>query len=150
MESFGRDWAFVTGEDLEGPAWYPPLREAGPAVARVVSSGPDEDLEKIAFVLLEAVACARRSIRLMTPYFLPDESIVTALSLAALRGVEIDLLVPRVSNHRYVDWAMRAHVAPLLEAGVRIWLNRPPFDHSKLLVVDGEWCFVRKRQHGHA
>lgn len=142
MEAFARDWAFVTGEDLEGPGWFPKVADSGHAVARVVSSGPDEDLEKIAFVLLEAIACARHSIRLMTPYFLPDEAIVTALALAAIRGVEVDLLIPRVSNHRYVDWGVRAHVGPLLEAGVRIWLNRPPFDHSKLLVVDGEWCFV--------
>ncbi len=59
-----------------------------------------------------------------------------------MRGVTVDVIIPQASNHRVVDWATRAHVGPLLEAGVRIWLDRPPFDHSKLMVVDGSWCFV--------
>ena len=92
--------------------------------------------------MLQAVTCARRSVVVMTPYFLPDERLVSALALAALRGVGVDLVVPERSNHRPVDWAMRAHVAPLLQAGCRIWLNPPPFDHSKLMVVDGEWSLV--------
>ena len=66
--------------------------------------------------MLEAIACARRSIQMMTPYFLPDERMVTALSLAAMRGVDVDVIVPEVSDHRLVDWALYAHVGPLLEA----------------------------------
>ena len=105
--------------------------------ARVVTSGPDADLRKIEIAVLEAIATARRHIRLATPYFLPGELVVNALSLAALRGIEVDVVVPGRSDHRFVDFAMRAHVDPLLDAGVRIWLDDPPFDHSKLLVVDG-------------
>ena len=105
-------------------------------------SGPDADVEKIEFVILHALAYARHSVRFVTPYFLPDEVVMNALVLAAQRGVCVDVIVPRVSDHPFIDWATRAHVAPLLRNGVRIWLDAPPFDHSKALVVDGAWCFI--------
>lgn len=140
--AFSREWAFVTGEELEGPRWFPPLPPAGGTAARVVTSGPDADVRKIEIVVLEAIACARRSVRLTTPYFLPAETVVNALALAALRGVSVDVVIPGRSDHRVVDWAARAHVDPLLDAGVRIWLDAPPFDHSKVLVIDEAWCFV--------
>lgn len=140
--AFAREWAFVTGEDLDGPRWFPPLSPAGATAARVVTSGPDADVRKIELVVLEAISCARRSIRLATPYFLPAEMVVNALCLAALRGIAVDVVIPGKSDHRFIDWASRAHFDPLLEAGVAIWLDAPPFDHSKLLVVDEAWCFV--------
>ena len=111
-------------------------------MARVVTSGPDADIEKIEYVVLHALNSAQRSIRLVTPYFLPSDVLATALSLAATRGVTVDVIIPQASNHRVVDWATRAHVGPLLEEGVRIWLNDPPFEHSKMLVIDEAWCFV--------
>ncbi|TXM67647.1 cardiolipin synthase [Methylobacterium sp. WL69] len=140
--AFASDWIFVTGEDLAGEAWFPSLVPAGSIPARVVTSGPDADLRKIELVILQAVACATRSIRLSTPYFLPNEILTSALCLAANRGIRVDVIIPKVSDHRFVDWATRAHVDPLLRNGVRIWLDAPPFDHSKLLVVDGTWCFI--------
>ncbi len=141
-EAFAQDWEFVTGETLDGEAWFPPLARAGEAVARVVTSGPDQDLEKIEFLIMQALGAARSSVRVMTPYLLPDERLVTALALAAMRGVTVDLVLPERSNHRLVDWATRADIGPLLEAGARLWRNKPPFDHSKIMVVDDEWCFV--------
>ena len=142
VEAFASDWAFLTGESLEGEAWFPTLDAAGDAVARVVTAGPDEDLEKVEFSAMQAIACARRSIRVLTPYFLPDQPVMTALSLAAMRGVAVDVVVPERSDNRMVEWAMRAHVGPLLHDGVRMWRSPPPFRHSKVLVVDGEWSLV--------
>jgi cardiolipin synthase len=142
MEAFARDWSFVTDEDLTSPAWFPPLAPAGEAIARVITSGPDLDLEKIEFLVLEAVACARRSIQVVTPYFLPDERLITSLSMAAMRGVAVEIVMPEASNHRLIDWAARANVGPLLSHGGRIWLNPPPFDHSKILVIDGQWSMI--------
>src|SRR5450755_3834818 len=78
----------------------------------------------------------------MTPYFLPDERIITALALAAVRGVNVDIVLPLSSNHPSVDWSTRAHIGPLLTAGCRIWTHALPFDHSKLMCVDGMWSFV--------
>jgi cardiolipin synthase len=141
-EAFAQDWAFVTGERLAGEAWFPPLAPAGPTAARVVTSGPDADIQKIEFLAMEAVACARRSVRIATPYFLPDERLITALALAALRGVKVEIVLPEVNDHRLMDWALRAIARPLLDQGCRIWLNPPPFEHTKLMVVDDAWCMI--------
>ena len=78
----------------------------------------------------------------MTPYFLPDERLTTALCLAAMRGVPVDIVVPEKSDHRAVDWAARNNFGPLIDAGCHIWLNPPPFDHSKILVVDRTWTLI--------
>lgn len=141
-EAFAGQWYFTSGETLAGAAWFPKLAPVGDSLMRVVTSGPDQDLEKIEILILEAIGCARSSIQIMTPYFLPDDRIITALALAAMRGVVVDIVLPEHSNHPTVDWAMRAHIGPLLAAGCRIWTHLPPFDHSKLLAVDGIWCFV--------
>jgi cardiolipin synthase len=145
-ETFADDWTFVTDEDLQGDAWLPrrtvDTQPDDGALARVIDSGPDEDLEKVEFAIHQAVACARTSIAVMTPYFLPDERMITALSLAAMRGVAVDLVIPANSNHALVDWATRTNVEPLLADGVRIWCSPPPFHHAKIMVVDGEWCLI--------
>lgn len=144
MDVFADDWAFTTREQLAGERWYPELKSVpgGQSVARVVTSGPDQDLEKIEFVILEAIACARSSVKVMTPYFLPDERIMTGLSLAAFRGVEVDVVLPEHSNHPTLDWGSRAQIGPLLAAGCRLWTHPAPFDHSKLMTVDNTWCLV--------
>ncbi len=142
MDAFARDWVFTAGETLDSEAWFPEPSEAGDCVCRVISSGPDEDFEKIQMVLLEAISTAASSIKLMTPYFLPDDQVVTALALAAMRGVDVELVVPRRSNHRFVDLAMRGHIAPLIEHGVHVWFAKRPFNHAKLMTVDGHWCLV--------
>ena len=142
VEAFAQDWEFVTAESLGGDAWFPRIAHCRGSLARMIDSGPDEDLEKVEFAVLQAISCARTSISVMTPYFLPDERLITALSLAAMRGVIVDLVVPERSNHALVDWATRAHVGPLLSDGVRIWRSPSPFHHSKLMVVDMEWCLI--------
>ena len=144
MDVFAQDWTFTTGEEIEGESWFPDPddRQAGETLARVVTSGPDQDLEKIRSVLVEACACAQTSIKVMTPYFLPGVEVMSALTMAAMRGVRVDVVVPERSDHRFVDLAMRAHVGPLIEAGVRFWRGPPPFNHSKLMIVDKRWCLV--------
>src|SRR5580658_7002130 len=141
-EAFAGQWYFTTGETLAGAAWFPAPSSAGDSLARVITSGPDQDLEKIELLVLEAIGCARSSIQIMTPYFLPDDRIITALALAAMRNVVVDIVLPAHSNHPTVDWAMRAHIAPLLAAGCRVWTHAAPFDHSKLMTVDGMWSLV--------
>jgi cardiolipin synthase len=142
IEVFAADWLFATKKRLEGDNWFPVLTPAGDSTARVVTSGPDNDLEKIEFMILQALSCARSSIKIMTPYFLPDERIITAMSLAAFRGVEVDLVLPEHSNHPTVDWGSRVQMAPLLKAGCRVWTYPAPFNHSKLMTVDGLWAMV--------
>ena len=141
-EAFADDWLYETGERLLDEAWFPKLAPVGDAVARVITSGPDEDLEQIEFAILHAISCARRSIRIATPYFLPPDLLTTALGLAAMRGVGVDILVPEQSNHRVLDWARRVALRQLVEAGCRVWLLPAPFDHSKLMTVDDAWSLI--------
>jgi cardiolipin synthase len=142
MLAFTEDWLFSSGETLDGPAWFPDVADAGPAPARVITSGPDHDVEKLEFVIMGALAAARRSVHVATPYFLPDDRICSALELAALRGVEVDIVIPESSDHPTLDWATRAQIGPLLQAGCRIWLTRPPFNHAKLMSIDGIWSLI--------
>jgi len=142
QEAFAADWAFTTGETLDGDLWFPELEDRGGVVARVIADGPDADFETIRWTLLAALAEAQQSVQIVTPYFLPDPALVTALNLAVLRGVRIDIILPARSNLRYVDWASRAMWWQVLERGCRIWLTVPPFDHSKLMIVDGHWVLL--------
>lgn len=142
QEVFADDWLFTTGEALRGPGWFPPLAPCGSVIARGITDGPDEDLDKLRWTMLGALAAARRSVRILTPYFLPDPAVISALNLAALRGVDVDIVLPGRSNLPLVHWASRAHWWQVLERGCRLWLSPPPFDHSKLMVVDEGWAFV--------
>jgi len=92
-------------------------------------------------VILQALSCGAHVNQDHDPYFLPDERIITALSLAAYRGVEVDLVLPEHSNHPTVDWGSRVQMGPLLKAGCRVWTYPAPFNHSKLMTIDdlGPW-----------
>ncbi len=140
--SFQDDWTFTTGESLDAAFWWGEAHGRHGAPARAISSGPDQSVDRLVMVLLSAINSARSSIRIATPYFLPDEQVLTALQLAALRGVRVDIVIPAVNNHRLVGWAVQAHIRPLLKMGCRLWRAPPPFDHSKLMVVDGDWCLI--------
>ncbi|GBQ46492.1 cardiolipin synthase [Komagataeibacter sucrofermentans] len=141
-EAFARDWAFTVGEELTAEIYFPPQPSCGETPGRIVTAGPDMDLEKIEYTMLQAFTMARHSIRLMTPYFLPDDRFLTELELASLRGIEVDIVVPAHSNHTLLDWARAANLPRFLDSGCRIWMARPPFNHSKLMVVDRHWSFV--------
>ena len=139
MEVFADDWSFTTGEELVGTAWFPQIAPVGPVVSRDIATGPHEDSQKMLWTLFGAVAEARSSVRIVTPYFLPDEPLMTALGLAAMGGVQVDIVLPERNNLPPVAWASASRLAQLVSSGCRIWLSPPPFDHSKLMVVDGVW-----------
>lgn len=141
-EAFAGDWHFCTGERLSGEPWFPALTETGTAAARIITSGPDQDVYKIEFAMLQAIGCAQRSIKILTPYFLPDERLMSALVLAAMASITVDVVIPECCDHPVMDWAMRAHVAPLLRAGGRVWRAPLPFEHSKLFVIDDGWSLI--------
>ena len=122
--------------------WFPELKESGNVIARVITDGPDADYDKLRWTLLAALAEAQTSVQILTPYFLPDNALVTALNLAALRGVRVDIILPAKNNLPFVHWASRAMWWQVLERGCHIWLTPPPFDHSKLMIVDGHWVFL--------
>lgn len=140
MLTFAEDWNFTTGEALSGDTWWPDIAPAGPVLARGISSGPDEDIGKLEAILATAVAAAKQRLRIVTPYFLPDQRLMSGIELAALRGVQVDVVLPERSDHRLLDWAMRAHLRLMAVPGVTVYLTPTPFDHSKLATVDGVWC----------
>lgn len=139
------DWRFATGELLNGEPWRieTPEREPGdPVFMRVVASGPDRSVETNHKMLMGAFSVARKSIRIMSPYFLPDRELISALVTAARRGVEVDIVVPAVNNLMLVDRAMTAQFDQILKNYCRIWRATGSFSHSKLLTVDGAWAYV--------
>ncbi|MEQ8604582.1 MAG: phospholipase D-like domain-containing protein [Marivibrio sp.] len=142
MERFAADWRFTSGENLSGPAWFPTLSAAGAMLGRGIESGPDFDENPLRWTLLSAITTARRSIRIATPYFLPDETVLSALRLAAAGGVKIDVVTPETLDHKLLQWAARSEQETTLDAGARVWLSRPPFDHAKLMTVDGAWSLI--------
>jgi cardiolipin synthase len=142
QEVFADDWFFTTDEALRGDRWFPVVAACGPVIARGIADGPDEDFERLRWTILGALAAAKKSVRVATPYFLPEPTIIAALNLAAMRGVTVDILLPAKSNLPFVQWASTASWWQVLGHGCRIWLSPPPFDHTKLFVVDDCWSLV--------
>ncbi len=102
VDTFALDWDFTAHESLPVEAWYPELSAAGSSLARGVVDGPDEDFETIRQVLLGALAEASRRVRICTPYFLPDPTLIAALNTTALCGVDVEVIVPKRPNLRFV------------------------------------------------
>lgn len=140
--TFADDWQYTTRERLGGEGWFPDIAPSGSAPARGIVDGPDEDHDKCRWAFLAGLGQARRSVIVATPYFLPDQALVTALSHAALRGVEVDILLPATNNWPFVQWAANPVVQQVVREGCRVWMTPGPFDHSKYLVVDDLWCLV--------
>lgn len=142
MDAFARDWAFATDEILDPKLWWPKITDAGKVRARSISSGPDSDIYKIETLLGAALSQARTHIRIVTPYFLPDQRLQFAIGQAVLRGVRVDIVVPDHGDNWLLDWAMQAHMQFFRHAPPNFHLSPPPFDHAKLVTVDGAWCLI--------
>ena len=142
QEVFAEDWAFSTQEVLAGELWFPPLEPAGEMLARGIRYGPDEDLGEMRLALVGALSCALRRVAIVTPYFLPDDALVSALNAASMRGVDVDIILPLKNNLRTVQWACTATLWQVLERGCRVWLSPPPFDHTKLMMIDDIWTLL--------
>lgn len=139
------DWHFETGEVLLGPEWRVQLKDAVPGAGtaiRAVVSGPDAHIETNHRLLLGAFSVAEHSIRIVSPYFLPDTTFIAALNTAARRGVQVDVIVPSQNNLAIVARAMMGQFDQILREGCRVHLSAGPFDHSKLMVIDRQWCFI--------
>jgi cardiolipin synthase len=142
MRTFVDDWSFTTDELLQGEAWFPDLEPTGPVLARGVPAGPDQDVDRVQVTFLGALAAAEESVAIVTPYFLPDTPLLSALYVAAMRGVRVDILLPSQNNLLTVHWASRALLPQVLEGNCHVWYAPPPFDHTKLMIVDRAWTFL--------
>ena len=133
------DWRFACQEVLGAVPRSAPLDAAH--WCRVVPDGPNEDMDKLASVLQGAIANAARSVCIMTPYFLPERDLMVGLQTAALRGVDVQVVIPARSNLPYVDWATRHLLPDLVSKGVKVSV-RQPFSHAKLFVADDEYALI--------
>jgi cardiolipin synthase len=136
-ELFRSDWKFATGEEL-GPVPRPEAVARGfdDCPAQVVASGPDVAGDPLYESLLSLLFTANRRIWVVTPYFVPDEMLARGLELAARRGVDVRLIVPRHSNHRSADLARIGFLREIQNAGGRVLLYEPGMLHAKAVLVD--------------
>ena len=133
-ETFLEDWFFANEEAVD---WAPErTAPAGRALCRVIKDGPNEDFERLQWILVGAMTCARESLRIVTPYFIPGRELLAAINSAVLRGVKVEIILPAESNLPYVDWACRAMLWEVLQYGAAVYWQPAPFDHSKLFVMD--------------
>jgi cardiolipin synthase A/B len=136
---FAEDWQFASGESL--PV-VPASQAVGASTCRVITGGPDQDVDTLLLILLSAIATATRCVQIMTPYFIPPIELVAALEAAALRGIDVSIVLPRRSNLRYIDWATLHWIPALVARGVRVYFQEPPFSHAKLFVVDEAYAHI--------
>ena len=137
---FEDDWLFATGQSVSLPCWQGSAERG--VTCRVLLDGPDDNYQKLELTIIAAINSARERISIATPYFLPDVAVIRALQLAVLRGVDVRLLIPDKNNLVFVDWAMSANESTILKTGIKLYRGRPPFDHSKLFVVDNCWSLI--------
>ena len=137
---FAREWQFTTGEQLELPVVNPSPK--GYSLCRTILDGPDDYLERFHSTLLGAISAAQSSVRIMTPYFLPPRPLITALQSAAMRGLDVAVILPEEVDHKVVKWATRNVLWEFLGRGVHIYYQPAPFNHSKLLLIDGYYAHV--------
>ena len=138
--AFFSDWSFCTGTPV--PQYSAPHFRSGKTLCRTIVDGPNEHHDKLSTILFGAVTTARHRIWIMTPYFLPSRELIAALQNAALRGVEVNILLPGKNNLPYMQWATSKMLWEILEKGVRVFYQPPPFVHSKLLVIDDHYAQI--------
>ncbi len=129
------------GESLDGDRWFPTLEPRG----KMLACGVPAVLVKISVLrlaLLGRFSAARTRVVIVTPFFLPDADLISALNITALRGVQVDILLPQDNDLLLVRWAETAQFAQMLEYGCRIWIVPGPFKHTKLMLVDGVWTML--------
>lgn len=134
--TFLEDWHYATGYVPREPLYFPPPTGKGEHRVQIVASGPDRELEPIQKLYFAAITLAQSRVYVTTPYFVPDDSVLTALTTAALRGVDVRVLVPRRSDSLIVTAAARSYYDVILGAGVRVYEYQPTMIHAKTLVVD--------------
>lgn len=139
---FAGDWYFETRQLLTEDDFFPQPETRGPMPIQLLPSGPNYPTENYQRLVVASLYGAHRHVMMTTPYFVPDGPLLQAMQAAANRGVKVDLIVPRKSNHPLVDAASRAYYEDLLQAGVNIHLYGNRLLHSKMMTIDDSIAFV--------
>jgi cardiolipin synthase len=139
--AFVEDWLWAGGRPLP-LRWRPGRAPAGGYPVLCLPSGPADELETCTLFFIAAIHHARRRLWIASPYFVPDEQFVTALQLAALRGVDVRVLIPQRSDNRLVNLSAWSYVQALEQAGVAMYRYDGGFMHQKVTLIDDDWCTV--------
>ena len=144
---FMGDWNYCSGEQLTPDIkYFPDVEEAyksnSDSIVQIAASGPDSDSPLIQQTLLQAINLAKEEILITTPYFIPGESILESLVIAAASGTKVKLLVPGISDSLFVNFAARSYYSRLLKAGAQIYLYQKGFVHAKTLVADQQLAII--------
>lgn len=139
---FMADWYFVSKEILKGKPYFQPFREGNGKIVQICSSGPDSDWESIHQAYFSAIATATQYVYIATPYLLPTVDLLTALTTAALSGVDVRILLPDKSDAHIPKWGTDSYIMELMEAGVKIYFYQAGFTHSKVIIADGIFSTV--------
>lgn len=140
---FLQDWQYVTGERIMDLEYLSPELEQGCSGAvQIIPSGPDNESKTMKSIFFAMITSAKKSVWMATPYFIPDEDILTALRVAAMSGIDVRILFPAKPDKRLPFLASHSYFPSLLEAGVKIYEYEKGFLHSKLLIADGEVATV--------
>ena len=137
---FVLDWNYTTKQNLFMADRYFAQTEQvkpGEEAVQIISSGPDSKWQNIRNVYLKMIGKARKSIYIQTPYFIPDESVMDAICIAAMSGVDVRVMIPCKPDHPFVYWATYSYIGDLLEAGAKCYTYDNGFLHAKGMVVDG-------------
>ncbi|WP_317130919.1 cardiolipin synthase [Pedobacter frigoris] len=140
------DWNFCTDEPLKRDPHFFPQKPAEPTkddtIVQIAASGPDSESPTILFSILQAINLAEKEILITSPYFIPGESLLDALSIASLSGIAVKLLVPGKSDSVLVNSAARSYYNDLLKSGVEIYQYKKGFVHAKTLVSDSKLAMI--------
>ena len=133
------DWRAASKEKIIlSEAFYSSVINEGDTGIQIVSSGPDSVKEEVKRSLMKMITSAERSIYVQTPYFVPDDSILESLKMAAQCGVDVRVMIPCRPDHPLVYWATYSYAGELVKSGGRVFIYEKGFLHSKTMVVDGE------------
>ncbi len=135
-------WFSETQEILDHPDIYPPSLKEGQAAVQVVPTGPDRPTYGFQDLLIQAINTAKRKVSVVSPYFIPNEGLITALRLATARGVEVDIIVPDRSDHLLVDQASAYYCGLILQNRGNVYLFQNGMLHTKIITIDQIMAFV--------
>jgi cardiolipin synthase len=139
---FADDWFFATGEQITEPCFYPVFKEKPKHPVSIVLGGPDIRNEPISKSLVSLLNEASDRVWIAAGYFVPDDILLTALEIAAARGVDVRLLISEKNDHPFLITVGRSYYGQLLAAGVRIFEYSEGINHSKIALADDRWAMV--------
>jgi cardiolipin synthase A/B len=136
------DWHFVSGRLVSGISYFPKPRVENKQLVQITASGPDSDWSSIMQAYFSAISTAQEYIYIAVPYFIPNESILTALKTVSLSGIDVKMIIPGIADSFLAYNGTRSYVQELLEAGIRVFYYQKGFIHSKLIMVDDVFASV--------